>query len=506
MNRTIKALFIFGISVLLMGAAASTSLVYVTTSTRAITGNLVVGTGTSITTTGTGSISGANITATAVAVGNITGAGTGVLTALATPSSANLISAVTDETGTGALVFANTPTLITPVLGAATGTSLALSGALTTNSISATSDLYINKPTANALVFQASGAEIARFAATTHAFSLAGTVTASGTGTHTFGTTATVTLSGGVITSLPPTATPVALRLRRLDTSLGGLIAHTDQTDTIKARAGISNTNNDYIIDDGTTARITVSNSTGNVTLTNNLTVNGTGTSSFAGDLTVTGGNVGVGGAADAQVALYLKSTALTGTGQYGLISQPTFSSAATTSGNGAYIQFTTAAAAFTMVDGRGLWLAAPTIGAASAITNYTGLFVPNQGAAGITNAYGIDIAAQSGAATTNVGLRNAGTTILGSSGTAISAIRSASATLNFGSIAAAASEDLTITVTGAAVGDSVSHGLPAAPAAGIMFNAFVSATNTVTVRATNITGSPVDPASATYRATVISF
>lgn len=48
-------------------------------------------------------------------------------TFLASPSSANLIAAVTDETGTGALVFANTPTLVTPVIGAATGTSLELS-------------------------------------------------------------------------------------------------------------------------------------------------------------------------------------------------------------------------------------------------------------------------------------------------------------------------------------------------------------------------------------------
>jgi hypothetical protein len=36
---------------------------------------------------------------------------------LATPSSANLASAVTDETGTGSLVFANSPTLVTPNLG-----------------------------------------------------------------------------------------------------------------------------------------------------------------------------------------------------------------------------------------------------------------------------------------------------------------------------------------------------------------------------------------------------
>jgi hypothetical protein len=55
----------------------------------------------------------------------ISGLGTGVATFLGTPSSANLRSAVTDETGTGALVFANTPTLVTPVLGVATATSIA---------------------------------------------------------------------------------------------------------------------------------------------------------------------------------------------------------------------------------------------------------------------------------------------------------------------------------------------------------------------------------------------
>jgi hypothetical protein len=47
----------------------------------------------------------------------ITALGAGVATWLGTPSSANLAAAVTDETGSGALVFANSPTLTTPVLG-----------------------------------------------------------------------------------------------------------------------------------------------------------------------------------------------------------------------------------------------------------------------------------------------------------------------------------------------------------------------------------------------------
>lgn len=43
----------------------------------------------------------------------VSGLGTGVATFLATPSSANLASAVTDETGTGALVFGTSPSLTT---------------------------------------------------------------------------------------------------------------------------------------------------------------------------------------------------------------------------------------------------------------------------------------------------------------------------------------------------------------------------------------------------------
>lgn len=64
-----------------------------------------------------------NCTGLPVSTG-ISGLGSGVGTFLATPSSANLISAVTDETGTGSLVFATSPTLVTPVLGTPTSGTL----------------------------------------------------------------------------------------------------------------------------------------------------------------------------------------------------------------------------------------------------------------------------------------------------------------------------------------------------------------------------------------------
>lgn len=55
-------------------------------------------------------------------VTNLTGTGAGVITFLTNPSSASLLAAVTDETGSGSLVFSNgpnlsSPNLTTPVLG-----------------------------------------------------------------------------------------------------------------------------------------------------------------------------------------------------------------------------------------------------------------------------------------------------------------------------------------------------------------------------------------------------
>jgi hypothetical protein len=65
-----------------------------------------------------GTIQSGNLAAgTGYTVSALAGAGAGVLTFLATPSSANLAAAVTGETGSGGLVFATSAVLVTPALG-----------------------------------------------------------------------------------------------------------------------------------------------------------------------------------------------------------------------------------------------------------------------------------------------------------------------------------------------------------------------------------------------------
>ena len=65
----------------------------------------------------------------------ITGMGAGASTFLATPTSTNLAAMLTDETGTGAVVFANSPTL--------TGTPLATTAVVGTNTAQVATTAYV---------------------------------------------------------------------------------------------------------------------------------------------------------------------------------------------------------------------------------------------------------------------------------------------------------------------------------------------------------------------------
>ncbi|HQY59853.1 MAG TPA: hypothetical protein PK141_00525 [Polyangiaceae bacterium] len=124
--------------------------------------------------------------------------GAGVATFLATPSSANLRAALTDETGTGAAVFAGSPTLATPVINGQTqGAAIAVSamaidwslGAVFTKTLAAGANVFTfsNQASGMVIVVRVTGAaSTLTWPAVLWAGGVAPTQTASGTDIYTF--------------------------------------------------------------------------------------------------------------------------------------------------------------------------------------------------------------------------------------------------------------------------------------------------------------------------------
>ena len=82
------------------------------------------------------------------------------------------------------------------------------------------------------------------------------------------------------------------------------------------------------------------------------------------------------------------------GADQYNIIAQGTFGSAATSTTTGIYLRPVTAATAFTVGTGYGLYVDTPSLGSGSAMTTVYGLYVANQGVG--TNNYGLNVEAPS--------------------------------------------------------------------------------------------------------------
>lgn len=96
--------------------------------------------------------------------------------------------------------------------------------------------------------------------------------------------------------------------------------------------------------------------------------------------------------------------------------------------------------------------------------------------------------------------------------GAAIAKVITGTGSVDFTALAAGTCETFNITVTGAADGDSVALGIPAAAWATTEYatiEGFVSATNVVTVKRCNLTNATTplsNPAAVTIRATIIQF
>jgi hypothetical protein len=124
-----------------------------------------------------GRITSASNIAITPALSSITGLGAGVATFLGTPSSANLAGAVTDETGSGSLVFSHTPVLSSPTLGTASATTI--------------NKVAITAPATSATLTLANGSTLA----TNGAFAL--TLTTTAASNVTFPTSGTLSTQAG---------------------------------------------------------------------------------------------------------------------------------------------------------------------------------------------------------------------------------------------------------------------------------------------------------------------
>ena len=137
----------------------------------------------------------------------VSGLGSGVATFLATPSSANLRLTLTDETGTGSAVFANTPSLVTPFIDAATGTSLVLSSF---NAVSAAAPSIASAATiapTTPIAFVSGTAAVVTITAPAPISAGGGTITLIPTGAFTWTTAGNIAVAGTAVVSRTLTMT-----------------------------------------------------------------------------------------------------------------------------------------------------------------------------------------------------------------------------------------------------------------------------------------------------------
>lgn len=107
-----------------LGVASATSLNKVTITAPATSATLTVANGKTLTASNTLTFTGTDSSSIACGGGGTVAYVANKLSAFAATTSAELAGVISDETGSGALVFATSPALVTPALGVATATSV----------------------------------------------------------------------------------------------------------------------------------------------------------------------------------------------------------------------------------------------------------------------------------------------------------------------------------------------------------------------------------------------
>lgn len=284
-----------------LGVASATSINKVTITAPATSSTLTIADGKTLTASNTLTFTGTDASSVAFGAGGTVAYTANKLSAFAATTSAELAGVISDETGTGALVFAGSPSLTTPSLGVATATSInkvaftaPATGATLTiaegKTLTASNTLTFTGTDSSSVAFGGGGTvayvanKLSVFAATSSS-ELAGVISdETGSGALVFANTPTLVT--------PVITTSVQVPLVIGSTTASGQLTLRSTSNATKATAGVlmddgiassSTTTGTLVVTGGVgvSGALNVGGNTnigGNLVLTGNLTVNGTTT------------------------------------------------------------------------------------------------------------------------------------------------------------------------------------------------------------------------------------